>query len=317
MYRAFYGLRERPFELTSNVKYFLATRGHQEALSNVEYALSASTGIALLLGEAGTGKTSVLRKALAELSRTPEAVSTVYINNPTLSVGEFLATLAHGFQLSPGAATAKPQLLRELEQALLLRRSNGCVSVLVVDEAQSLPDALLEEVRLLSNMEVGTERLLRIVLAGQAVLGQRLNDPGLGQLKQRIDLRCVLPALSLQQTASYIARRIVIAGGTPAVAFSRDAVALIHERSGGIPRTINVLCANALLSGFALGQRPVNADTVLEVCADFDLHGGPAGLADSAAFAPAPNVPSHAFGTPGEAAPVSSRLASSPGARRR
>ena len=152
-------------------------------------------------------------------------------------------------------------------------RQQGVLTVLVGDEAQSLPDDLLEEVRLLANIETDTEKLLHVVLAGQPALGGRLNEPGFRQLKQRIGVRCVLPPLDLRETAVYIAHRISLAGGNPGHVFSREAVIAIYERSGGIPRTINVICENALLTGYAADQRPVGQDIVLEVCRDFDLEG--------------------------------------------
>jgi hypothetical protein len=140
-----------------------------------------------------------------------------------------------------------------------------------VDEAQSLPDELLEEIRLLSNIETNTEKLLPIVLIGQPELAVRINHPSLRQLKQRIALRCELGRFDLLSTASYVASRIRVAGGTPAVVFTREAVGLIHESSQGIPRTINVICDNALLSAYAAHERPVSARIVTEVCNDFQL----------------------------------------------
>ncbi len=143
--------------------------------------------------------------------------------------------------------------------------------MLVVDEAQSLSIELLEEVRLLANFETAAHKLLSVILAGQPELSVRLNDPALRQLKQRVALRCELKPLTLQETATYLAGRIQAAGGQGAQVFTRDAVSLIHERSAGIPRTISVLADNALVSGFALEQRPVGRHIVLDVCRDFDL----------------------------------------------
>lgn len=271
-HRTFYGLGERAFDLTSDPKWFVMTPGHREALSNLAYGISCATGVTLLLGEAGTGKTSVLQRALSVLAGPDwrHRVQAVRISHPTLTVDEFLEALAAGFDL-PSAGGSKIRLLRELERSLLDGRSNGRTGLLVIDEAQSLPDALLEEVRLLANLEAHGDKLLRIVLAGQPALGARLNDSALAQFKQRVALRCTLPALELSETATYIAHRVSLAGGTPEAVFSRDAVVAIHEASRGIPRVINVLCDNSLLSGFAADRRPIDSEIVRGVCADFDL----------------------------------------------
>ena len=161
------------------------------------------------------------------------------------------------------------------------RRGRGEITALVVDEAQSLSAELLEETRLLANIETATEKLLPLVLAGQPELSTRLNDPTLRQLKQRVALRCEIPSFELPETAAYIASRIRTAGGEAAKLFTREAVILIHERSRGIPRTISVMCDNALLSGFALGRQPVDREIVLEVSRDFDLRGEGLGVLET------------------------------------
>jgi general secretion pathway protein A len=273
MYLSFYGLRERPFDLTPNPRFVLLTPRHSEAFSMLQYGVESRKGIVVLTGEAGTGKTTLLRAALANVEQSGWVIT---VNNPKLTRDEFLEFLAEGFGLSPEAAESKARFVRDLEQALQDRHLTGAPCALVIDEAQCLSDDLLEEVRLLANIESDTEKLLRVVLAGQPSLGGRLNEPGLRQLKQRIWLRCELTALDLNETALYIAHRITLAGGDPARAFSRDAVLVIHERSGGIPRTINVICENALLTGFATDQKPVGPQIVLEVCGDFDLDSGSA-----------------------------------------
>ena len=181
--------------------------------------------------------------------------------------------LARRFELSAEAAQSKTVLLGELEQVLRERRARGEITALVVDEAQSLSAELLEEMRLLANIETATEKLLPLVLAGQPELSARLNDPSLRQLKQRVALRCEISPFELPETAAYIASRIRTAGGEAARLFTREAVMLIHERSRGIPRTISVMCDNALLSGLALGRQPVDREIVLEVSRDFDLRG--------------------------------------------
>ena len=270
MYQHFYGLRELPFELTPNPKYLFLTRQHREALSTLIYGLSSAKGVTALIGEAGTGKTTLLHAALR--SEQCRNVSCVYLMNPTLSREEFVEMLSVRFELSAHAARSKAALLNELEVVLRERRSRGHITALIIDEAQSLSNELLEEIRLLANSETTTEKLLPLVLAGQPELKDRLNQTELRQLKQRVTLRCEITPFTQQETAAYIAWRIRTAGGDAAKLFTREAVMLIHERSGGIPRTVSVMCDNALLTGFGLGRQPVNYETVLEVAHDFDLH---------------------------------------------
>ena len=274
MYQGFYGLRELPFEITPNPKYLFLPPQHREALSNLEYGLSSSKAITVLIGEAGTGKTTLLHAALG--SDRCRNVSCVYINNPTLTRPEFVEMLARRFALSPRAAHSKATLLAELEAALVERRSHGQIVALVVDEAQSMSNELLEEMRLLANCETETDKLLPLVLAGQPELRDRLNEAGLRQLKQRVTLRCEIRPFTIEETAMYIATRLRTAGGDAAKIFTREAVILIHQRSGGIPRTISVLCDNALVTGFGLGRQPVDREIVAEVARDFDLGASPA-----------------------------------------
>ena len=269
MYEAFYGLQERPFELTPNPRFLFMTPRHREAFTTLEYGLSGRTGIALLIGDAGTGKTTVVHAALQSQSARQSHV--VYLNNPSLTRTEFLEFLAAGFGLTSDAAQSKTRCLAELTEVLVKRHVSGSMAALVIDEAQGLPDALLEEIRLLANIESATEKLLSIILAGQPELAERLNQPSLRQLKQRIGLRCSLTPLSLAETTAYIAARVRVAGGDAARLFTGDAIETIHERSGGIPRTISVICDNALVTGFALDQRPIDRRIVLEVCQDFDF----------------------------------------------
>jgi general secretion pathway protein A len=269
MYQRFYGFRELPFELTANPKYLYLTPKHREALSNLQYGLSSAKAVTVLVGEAGTGKTTLLRTALE--SDRCRHVSCVYLNNPTLTRAEFVETLASRFELGEEAARSKAVLLAELEGVLHRRRALGQISALVVDEAQSLSSELLEEIRLLANIETGTEKLLPLVLAGQPELSDRLEEPGLRQLKQRIALRCEVTPLELGETAAFIASRIRTAGGEASRVFTREAVMLVHENARGIPRTISVICDNSLISGFALNRQPVGRDIVLEVSRDFHL----------------------------------------------
>jgi general secretion pathway protein A len=268
VYEDFFQLRERPFSLTPDPRFLCMTPRHREALSNLTYGISSARAITLLTGEAGTGKTTLLRTALANAGENTEYV---VVSNPTLTRAEFVQFLASKFGLSHDAASSKATWLVELEQLLRQRHSRGITTALLVDEAQSLPDELLEEVRLLSNIETDTEKLLPIVLIGQPELANRINHPSLRQLKQRVALRCELGRFDLLASANYIASRIRVAGGSPSVVFTREAVGLIHESSQGIPRTINVISDNALLSAFAAHERPVSARIVTEVCRDFQL----------------------------------------------
>jgi general secretion pathway protein A len=269
MYLNYYGLREPPFELTSNPKYLFFTEQHREALTVLEYGLSSAKAVTVLIGDAGTGKTTLLQAALQ--SARCLNVRTVFLSNPTLTRTEFVETLATLFDLGPSAKQSKASLLESLEAVLRERRARGEITALVVDEAQSLSHELLEELRLLTNMETPTEKLLPLALAGQPELTARLNDPDLRQLKQRVALRCQIGPLTLQETAGYISSRIRTAGGDTTRLFTREAVTLVHEHSRGIPRTMSVICDNALVSGFALSKKPVNSDIVLEVCRDLDL----------------------------------------------
>jgi general secretion pathway protein A len=268
MYEQFFELRERPFDLTPSPRFLVLTDSHREALRNLEYGIGSRKGITLLIGEAGAGKTTIIRSAVEHLSMR---VHCVHINNPTLSRAEFVEMLAAKFALSEHASHSKAAMLAELESLLRQRRELGDTTVLIVDEAQSLPLDLLEEIRLLANIETDNEKLLSVIIAGQPELATRLNNTELRQLKQRVALRCELRPLGRQETESYIAGRIRAAGGVASHVFTREAVALIHEAAQGLPRTINVVADNALLGGFAAGVRPVGTDIVLEVCRDFDL----------------------------------------------
>ena len=271
MYEAFYGLKERPFDLTTNPRFLFLTARHREALSNLQYGITSHKGITLLLGEAGTGKSTLVRTVLDR--QRSDDVKTIYLSNPTLTRPEFFEFMAFELGLNGEIARSKTLLLRELNDLVLQRHRSGGTTALIIDEAQSLPPELLEEVRLLANVETASEKLLPVVLIGQPELAERLNHPAWRQMKQRIGLRCSLEPLDLRETAAYITKRIRIAGGDSGAIFLRDAVIAVYERSGGIPRTINVICDNALVSGFALDQRPVGPDIIQEVAKDFDLDG--------------------------------------------
>ena len=209
MYESFYGLQRPPFDLTPDPKLLVLTETHSEALSNLEYGISRQKGIILLTGVPGSGKTTVIRAALERQSRL---VKSVYLSNPAVTRDEFMELLAARFRLSDQAGRSKARMLNELEALVRRRRSRGIATVLLVDEAQSVSLELLEEIRLLANIERADTKLLTIVLAGQPQLADRLDDPRLAQLKQRIELRCELRPLTPSETAGYLVIRIERAG---------------------------------------------------------------------------------------------------------
>ena len=289
LYGPFFGLLEAPFDLTPNPRFLFLTPRQNEALSNLRYALATSRGFTLILGEAGTGKTTLVRAALAGIVDTTSHY--VLVNNPTLGRDEFYELLASEFNLSAAAARSKTRFLTELQKQVEARFAAGGMTGLIIDEAQSMPRELLEEIRLLGNIETATSKLLNIVLCGQPELADRLNEPSLRNLKQRIALRCELQPLSLSETAAYISGRIRIAGGTPSAIFTRETVMTIFNASTGIPRTINVLCENTLIGGYAADQKPVAGQIAAEVCRDFDLSPGVAALPPASALVRAEDPP--------------------------
>ncbi len=271
MYERLFGLNARPFELTPDLRFLFLTAGHAEALAHLEWGLSAGKGITVLIGEVGTGKTMLLRAALDRLNGA--LVLCAHVANPTLTLSEFYELLAAQFHLTEQAAGSKAQFLIEFDRLVRERYEQGMLTALIVDEAQALSFDLLEEIRLLVNLEGETERLMQVLLVGQPELAQRLNEPELQQLNQRIAVRCSLEPMTLRETAAYIAGRIRTAGGDAPKVFTRDAVQEIYERTKGIPRLVSVVCDNALVTGFAGGVIPVDRQVIVGVCRDFDFGG--------------------------------------------
>ncbi len=209
MYKSFYNLDRNPFEITPDPSFLFPTTRHNEALASLYYGVTAHRGFVVLTGEVGTGKTLILRSLLGLLQRRD--VSFALIFNPTLSPLEFMRYIASDFGL-PVTGMAKDELIHVLNNFLLQQHEKGLTSLLVVDEAHHLSSEILEEIRLLTNLETSQQKLLQIVLAGQPEFDQTLDSHELRQLKQRIALRCHLEALSLQQTREYMSRRLMIAG---------------------------------------------------------------------------------------------------------
>jgi general secretion pathway protein A len=304
MYERFFGFTERPFELTANPRYLFLTERYREALGTLTYGLSARKGMIVMTGEAGTGKTTMLTVAMAGVQ--PNQL-VAYLSNPTLSRSEFIEFMAAQLKLPEQVASSKTKFLQAVTTLLEERATAGQITALVIDEAHSLPNELLEEIRLLANIERPDQKLLTVVLVGQPELAGRLNDPSLRQLKQRVALRCELVPLTLRESAAYIAKRISLAGGDSAQVFTREAVLATYEFSNGIPRTINVLCDNALVTAFARDEHIVSQQVIAEVARDFDLQPHTA-LADDllAGGRPAsPNRSSVAVGRAGSPSPPS------------
>src|SRR5213083_2734861 len=267
MYTAFYGLKELPFALTPDPRYIYFTPSHTEVMANLHYGIESGRGLIVVTGEVGTGKTTMLRWVMQRLDRT---VLVAYIFNPRLSAPEFYQHLAALFDIRNWET--KSDLLIELGKVLDSRDSRGLRTVLIVDEAHGLSPAVLEEVRLLCNFESDTAKKLQIVLTGQPELRNVLNNPDLRQLKQRVSLRCDISALpNVEETAQYIAHRLKVAGAERADIFSPGAIDYIFRCSEGIPRNINNLCDNALLSGYAAGDSIIGRNLIEEVADTFDM----------------------------------------------
>ena len=267
MYAEFYGLKELPFALTPDPRFIYFTPCHTEVMANLHYGIESGKGLVVVTGEVGTGKTTILRWMMQRLDRT---VLVAYIFNPRLSVPEFYQHVAGLLDIQKWET--KSELLIELGRSLESRHARGLRTVLIIDEAQGLSPHVLEEIRLLSNFESNTAKQLQIVLTGQPELREVLNDPDLRQLKQRIALRCVIkPLPNVEETDRYITSRLLVAGAERTEIFSSAALDYIFRCSDGIPRSINNLCDNALLAGYAAGERVIGASIIEEVADTFDM----------------------------------------------
>ncbi len=269
MYKTFYNLRLNPFEITPDPSFLFSTARHNEALASLYYGVRARKGFVVLTGEVGTGKTMLVRCVLELLRRT--GVAFAYVFNPSLSALEFIPYIAGDFGL-PVAGKGKDELVLALSAFLVDRHQRKLSTLLVVDEAHLLAPELLEEVRLLTNLETTQQKLLQIVLAGQPELDAMLDSFELRQIKQRIALRCHLEPLNLEETRGYIQRRLQIAGVPPdTTIFSEMATSAIFQHSKGFPRLINTICENALLSGYGRRVAVITPEIVDEVASDLRL----------------------------------------------
>ena len=266
MYLNFYGFQEKPFSATPDPRFLYMTPEHREALAQLVYSVEDNRGFLVLTGEVGTGKTTLLHALLERLdARTAAAL----IFNSTLPFDDILETMLRDFGL-PTDGVSAAERLRTLNRFLRERRNQGRGAVLIIDEAQNLSPATLEQVRLLSNFETPREKLLQILLVGQPELADKLQLPSLRQLRQRVEFFCTTPALSREQTKEYIRTRLRIAGARDVGIFTDRAVTRIARHAGGIPRLINILCDHSLVIGYAEQTRRIDADLVRQAVTYLD-----------------------------------------------
>ena len=271
MYKEFYGLTQNPFEVSPDPYFFYPTPAHTEALANLVYGVVQRKGFVVVTGEVGTGKTLLVRCLLESLTTNNVAFGFVY--NPLISVPEFLTYVINDLGLRLPLNSTKSACLSCLNDFLMQRSRKGLTTALIVDEAQLLSWELLEEIRLLTNLETSKHKLLQIVLLGQPEFERKLDSPQLRQLKQRIGLRCSLKPLTPHELRGYIDQRLRLAGAdaqAPNI-FPDETIDLIHKCSSGIPRLVNTLCENSLLLGFWNKQRQITWELVLEAAADLRL----------------------------------------------
>ncbi|MGB8473431.1 MAG: AAA family ATPase [Candidatus Acidiferrum sp.] len=269
MYKSFYGLKEDPFRVNPDPRYLYLTKEVEEALSGLMYGIQTRKGFITLTGEVGTGKTTLLNRLLVSLHS--RQIRTAFLFNSRMNTSQLFDFVLAEFEI-PSSSNSKSQQLMRLNAWLLERYRSGETVVLIVDEAQNLTLPVLEEIRLLTNLETSTDKLLQIVLSGQPELEEKLKLPELRQLRQRIMLRCKTSPFSKQETTDYIAERLRIAGAKPLPSiFSVRAVEAIHLYSSGIPRLINLLCEHSLVTGYADHLRPIEAEIIEGVAREFQL----------------------------------------------
>lgn len=270
MYKEFYKLQRNPFEITPDPSFLYLTRRHKEALAALYHGVRRRKGFVVLTGEVGTGKTLLIRCLLQLLSGSE--VKYAYVFNTRISALEFLQYIATDLGLSVWGKS-KAQVLHELSSYVVARYQKNLTTLIVIDEAHHLTTEILEEVRLLTNLETAQQKLAQILLVGQPELAEKLDSFELRQLKQRVALRCHLEPLRLDETIGYVRRRLQLAGAANyGNALLPDAtIAKIHRRAAGIPRVINTICENALITAFARQLPQVNTAIVQEVAKDLCL----------------------------------------------
>ena len=270
MYLEHFGFREKPFNVTPDPRFFYTTPVYQEAYAGLLYGIRERKGFLVLTGEVGTGKTTLLRKLMSSLEET---VHFAFFYNTTLSFDELLHSICEDFGLAVDEQGRRLSHIQALNTFLLERLAEGGTGVVFIDEAQNLEERVLENLRLLSNLETASEKLLQIVLVGQPELEQKLSQPKLRQLKQRVAIQCKLDCLKEREVGPFIAHRLQIAGYEGSELFPAETIRRIAAYSHGIPRLINILCDNALLVAYSLSQPQVSPHTIEEVARDLQLRG--------------------------------------------
>ena len=272
MYNEYFGFETPPFRVNPDPRFLFMSESHGEALATLVYAVQERKGFITLTGEVGTGKTTILNALLQKLG---PGVQTAYIFNTSLTIEDLFAALYEELDIEPIEPFRKTAALTRLNHYLIDRLKKGLQTLLIVDEAQNLSDAILEEIRMLSNLETPQSKLLQIMLVGQPELADKLSRPALRQLRQRVELRHAIRPLRPDETAAYIRERLLVAGHPRGDLFNSSAERAVHRFARGIPRVINVLCDNALIVAFARGAQKVTAPMVEEAASDLGLSASP------------------------------------------
>jgi general secretion pathway protein A len=268
MYKSFFGLKENPFNVNPDPRYLFFTKQIEETLTGLMYGIQTRKGFITLTGEVGTGKTTLINRLLDWLRQ--RRARTAFLFNSRMNTNQLFDFILAEFEIACDSKSKSQQLMK-LNHWLLERYRMGETVVLIVDEAQNLTFPVLEEIRLLTNLETSTEKLLQIVLSGQPELEERLRLPELRQLRQRIMLRCKTAQLTKEETRDYISQRLKIAGASAESIFSPQALDTIHVYSMGIPRVINLICEHSLVNAFVENQRLIQPKIIEEVAREFQL----------------------------------------------
>ncbi|MGD8894162.1 MAG: AAA family ATPase, partial [Desulfobacterales bacterium] len=269
MYKNFFSFRERPFKLVPNPAYLFLSKSHEEVLAHLTYAVIQGDGFVEITGEVGTGKTTICRAFLENLDHNTKAA---YIFNPSLNAIQLLRAIIDEFGIESDTDNIK-DLIDRLNSFLIAKKSEGKNVILIIDEAQNLTKEVLEQLRLLSNLETAKDKLIQIILVGQPELEEKLDSHELRQLDQRITLRCQLAPLSYKEVRAYIQHRINIASLKTEIQFDAAAYRSIYQYSRGIPRLINIVCDRALLNAFVLNQEIISGKIAMAAIRELGVRG--------------------------------------------